>query len=270
MAQERTVPGPDGPIPIRVLVPETVMGVYLHFHGGGMVLGDALYSDASNESIARSCNLAVVSVNYRLAPEHRYPAAPDDCMAVALWLAEHARSEFGAERLLIGGESAGGNLSVVTLLRLRDRHGIRPFSAANLVFGVYDFPGTPSCVLNGGRTIALDRRRMVWFGQNYVTDPQQLHDPDISPLWSDLEGLPPALFTVGTLDPLLDDSLFMHARWLAAGNDSQLAVYPGGTHLFTAQPTAIGRQARARIERFLRLAVAQNAATERLGAVQKV
>jgi len=241
-------------IPVRVLVPEVVNGVYLQFHGGGMVLGDALYSDAQNELIARECNLAVVSVNYRRAPENPYRAAPDDCEAVALWLARNGQSEFGTDSLIIGGESAGGNLAAVTLLRLRDRHHIRPFKAANLVFGVYDFAGTPSCNIIGRTSIALNSRRMIWFGQNYMADAQRLREPDISPLWADLSGLPPALFTVGTLDPLLDDSMFMHGRWLAAGNKSEIAIYPGGTHLFTTQPTPTGRQAFARIREFLKSA----------------
>lgn len=260
IAHERTIPGPNGPIPVRLLVPETVRGVSLHFHGGGMALGDALYSDLHNEAIARHCNLAVMSVNYRLAPEHRYPAAPDDSEAAALWLVSHARAEFGCEALIIGGDSAGANLSVVTLIRLRDQHQLRPFRAANLVFGVYDFAGTPSLLLNGTRTIVLTARRMAWFAEQYVTNPRRLREPDISPLWADLTDLPEALFTVGTLDPLLDDSMFMHGRWLAAGNPSELAIYPGGTHLFTGHPTPIGRQACARIDRFLSAAVADQPA----------
>ena len=222
-----------------------------------MVLGDAVYSDPQNEGIARHCELAVMSVNYRLAPEHPYPAAPDDCEAAALWLVSHAGAEFGCEALLIGGDSAGANLSIVTLVRLRDRHHLRPFRAANLVFGVYDFAGTPSLLLNGTSTLVLTLRRMAWFAEQYVTEPGRLRQPDISPLWADLAGLPAALFTVGTLDPLLDDSAFMHGRWLAAGNQSEVAIYPGGTHLFTTQPTPIGRQACAEIERFLRAAIAE-------------
>lgn len=260
IAHERTIAGPKGPIPVRLLLPETVRGVYLHFHGGGMALGDALYNDLQNEAIARQCNLAVMSVNYRLAPEHPYPAAPDDSEAAALWLVSHARTEFGCETLIIGGDSAGANLSVVTLVRLRDRHQLRPFCAANLVFGVYDFAGTPSLVLNGTRTIVLTSRRMAWFAEQYVDEPSRLREPEISPLWADLADLPEALFTVGTLDPLLDDSVFMHSRWLAAGNSSQLAIYPGGTHLFTGYPTPIGRQACVLIERFLSAAVAGQSA----------
>ena len=252
LAQERTIEGPSGRIPLRVLVPETVRGVFLHFHGGGMVIGDAVYSDLSNEAIALECNVAVVSVNYRLAPEYPYPAAPDDAEAAALWLAANAQAELGSDRLLIGGDSAGANLSVVTMLRLRDGHGFQPFQCANLVFGVYDWALTPSVFLKGQTTPVLNARRMKFFLDQYVSDHSRLREPDISPLWANLAGLPPALFTVGTMDALLDDSMFMHGRWLAAGNASELAVYPGGTHLFTGQPTALGSQANARIRQFLR------------------
>jgi acetyl esterase/lipase len=252
LAVERRIPGPAGEISLRVLAADRAEGVYLHIHGGGLALGEACSSDQRNEHIARNCALTVVSVDYRLAPEAPYPAGPDDCEAAALWLIEHARSEFGTERVLIGGESAGANLAVVVLLRLRNRHGFRGFSAANLVFGVYDMSGTPSGPLLGDQALTLDDRSMVWFGEQYVPDVARRRDPDISPLWANLEGMPPALFTVGTLDPLLDDSLFMHTRWVAAGNHSELAVYPGGPHGFTSHPTPIAGQALERIDRFLR------------------
>jgi len=254
IATERTIPGPAGPVPLRVFIPEQVAGVYLHIHGGGFVLGEACASDRRNEHIAKTCHLAVVSVDYRLAPEHVYPAGPDDCEAAALWFIREAPHEFGSERLLIGGESAGANLAVGALLRVRDRHGFQGFAAANLVFGVYDLSGTPSGPLLGDDALTMNFRSMEWFGDQYVPDRGRLRDPDLSPLWACLDAMPPALFTVGTLDPLLDDSLFMHARWQAAGNRSQLAVYPGGPHGFTSHPTPIARQALERIDRFLEAA----------------
>ena len=252
LAVERSIPGAAGPVGLRVFVPEVVQGVYLHLHGGGFVLGEACASDRSNEAIARDCGVAVVSVDYRLAPEHQYPAGPDDCEVAALWLTHHAATEFGTNRLLIGGESAGANLAVATLLRLRDRHGLRPFAGANLIFGVYDLAGTPSGPLLGDEALTLNNRGMQWFTAQYVPDPARHRDPDISPLWGNLAGLPPALFTVGTLDPLLDDSLFMHSRWLAAGNRAELAVYPGGPHGFLSHPTPIARQAAEREMAFIR------------------
>jgi acetyl esterase len=248
--QDRWIRGPAGKIGLRVFVPHKVEGVYLHIHGGGWVFGGADMQDESLAAIANGCNVAVVSVDYRLAPEDPYPAGPDDCEAAAVWLAKKATSEFGSDRLLIGGESAGAHLAVVTLLRLRDRHGFSGFRGAALTYGMYDFTLTPSVAGWGSRNLILSTPIIEWFRGHFLAghDPR---DPDVSPLYADLTGLPPALFTVGTLDPLRDDSLFMHARWLAASIDSDLAVYPGGVHAFNMFPIEIGRQANARIARFI-------------------
>jgi acetyl esterase/lipase len=228
----------------------------LHFHGGGYVLGRAIHSDARNEAIARNCGVAVVSVDYRRAPEDPYPAGPDDCEAAALWLVEHAKAEFGSERLVIGGESAGATFSAVTLVRLRDRHGLRPFAAANLLYGNYDLFGTPSLELYGDRRLVTDRPVSHWFHDTYVPRERQ-REPDVSPLYADLDRLPPALFSIGTDDPLRDDTLFMYLRWLAAGNLAELAVYPGGPHMFDAFDLKIAHDAQARIDRFIAEAVSQ-------------
>ena len=253
MASERTVPGPAGEITLRQFLPETVNGVYLHIHGGGWMLGRAHQQDPRLERIARQAGVAVLSVDYRLAPEHPYPAGPDDCEAAALWLVNHAKQEFGTETLLIGGESAGGHFSAVTLLRMRDKHGYRGFAGANLVYGAYDMTMTPSVANWGERYLILSTPIVRWFIESYVggVPEEQRRDPDHSPLHGDLRGLPPALFTVGTLDPLLDDSLFMYSRWLAAGNEGELAVYPGGIHGFDSFPTPLGQEASARCIQFI-------------------
>lgn len=250
MAVDRTIPGPGGDLLLRTFTPERVDGVYLHLHGGGWVLGRAHHSDVRNEQIARNCNLAVVSVDYRLAPEHPYPAGPDDCEAAAVWLVQNARSEFGTDRILIGGESAGGHLAAVTVPRMRDRHQYTGFLGANLVYGVFDLSMPPSQSRWGERNLVLSTPTMQWFYDHFVPAAQR-RDPDVSPLYADLRGLPPAIFTVGTLDPLLDDTLFMHARWIAAGNEAELAVYPGGVHGFNGFPTGLARAANARIDAFL-------------------
>lgn len=254
-AIERTIPGPGGELTLRLFIPDRVEGVYLHLHGGGWVLGRAHHSDPRNLAISRNCNLAVVSVDYRLAPENPYPAGPDDCEAAARWLVANAKSELGTERLLIGGESAGAQLAVVTLLRLRDLHSYTGFRAANLVYGVFDLTMTPSQANWGARELILSTPTMQWF-YNCFVPPEQRRDPDVSPIFANLTGLPPAMFTVGTLDPLLDDSLFMAMRWLEAGNHAELGVYPGGVHGFVSLPTDIGRQATARIDAFLSAALA--------------
>ena len=120
--EERILNGLSADVPVRVFVPEVVKGVYLHIHGGGFMLGRAYQYDEMMVAVAAACQVATVSVDYRLAPENPYPAGPDDCETAAVWLAENALSEFGSDRLVIGGESAGANLSAVTLLRMRDRH----------------------------------------------------------------------------------------------------------------------------------------------------
>lgn len=249
-AINRTIPGPDGDIPIRVFQPQAPRGVYLHIHGGGWVIGRADGQDPTLEGIANATNMAVVSVDYRLAPEHPYPAAPDDCEAAAVWLVKQAKAEFGTDHLTIGGESAGGHLAALTLLRMRDKHRYRGFKAANLVFGVYDLNLTPSAANWGDAPLIINTPVMRWFIDHFGVS-EHARDPDISPLYAELSGLPPALFTIGTQDPLRDDSLFMYMRWIAAGNQAELAVYPGCAHGFTAFPTALGATARQRCATFL-------------------
>jgi acetyl esterase len=255
-AQERTIPGPGGDIPLRVFTPERVDGVHLYIHGGGWVLGTADAQDERLWELATTANVAVVSVEYRLAPEHPYPAGPDDCEAAAIWLRENSQAEFGSDRLTIGGGSAGGHLAAVTLLRLRDRFGDTGYLAADLVFGVFDLSMTPSQKA-GVESAVIPTATMDWFYGHFVPDPATRKDPDISPLYADLRGLPPALFTVGTYDPLLDDSLFMAQRWQVAGNEAEIEVYPGGVHGFVAFPIAIGAEARERSTQFIAAAVAR-------------
>ncbi|MFQ5967890.1 MAG: alpha/beta hydrolase [Acidimicrobiia bacterium] len=230
-AADRYISGPSSRIRLRVHVSEGARGVYLHIHGGGWVLGAAHHRDLMLDRLADAASVTVVSVDYRLAPEHPYPAGPDDCELTALWLVENCVAEFGTDRLVIGGESAGAHLAVVTLLRLRDRHGDPGFRGANLAYGAYDLSGTPTAANWGKRNLILSEPIIRWFADHFV--PAELRrEPDVSPLYADLQGLPPALFTVGTLDPLLDDTLFMAQRWIAAGNETDLALYAGGVHAF--------------------------------------
>lgn len=250
-AKWHEIDGSAGTVRLRIIAPDEPRGAYLHIHGGGWVFGAPEEQDPRLERLAEHCGLAVVSVEYRLAPEHPYPAGPDDCETAALWLAENAGDRFGTQRLLIGGESAGAHLSVVTLLRLRDRHGLAPFTGANLTAGCYDLALTPSVRRWGTEKLILNTRDIENFVANFVKDGNSVADPDVSPIHADLKGLPAALFTVGTRDPLLDDSLFMASRWSAAGNASDLAVYPGGAHVFTALGGTMAEQALTRIDTFM-------------------
>ena len=250
-AFERKVAGQSGPLRFRVIPPSAqARGVFLHIHGGGWVLGGAHHHDLMLERLADATGLMVVSAYYRLAPEHPYPAGPDDCEAAALWLSRNAAGHFGTELVAIGGESAGAHLAAVTCLRLRDRHGLSPFRAALLTYGAYDLRGTPSVREAGEGTLILTTKVVRWFTEQFAGS-RDLSDPDVSPVFADLRGMPPALFTVGTIDPLYDDSLFMFSRWRKAGNRAELAVWPEGIHAFDYFDTDYGRAARGRMHSFL-------------------
>ncbi len=250
-------PTPEGPpavemvaesagrqVPVRVTMPRggEPRGVYLEIHGGGFYMGWAARSDFRNRSTADAAQVAVVSVDYRLAPEHPWPAAPDDCEAAALWVLEQAEERFGTSRLAIGGGSAGANLALTTLLRLRDKGLAEPFVAAVLHYGAFDLSGqTP-----GGRRYADE-----FFIDAYVGAVSDRTDPDISPIFGDLRGLPPALLVVGTEDILLEDSLAMAGRLAATGGEVDLRVYPESPHGFLSFPIAMAAAANEDIESWL-------------------
>lgn len=246
------ITGKDGnEIPLRVIAPANPRGIYLHIHGGGWVLGGADMQDPMLERIADGTRQAVVSVEYRLAPEHPYPAGPDDCEAAAAWLVQNGMKEFGTDALTIGGESAGGHLSAVTVLRMRDRYGYTGFRGANLVYGAFDMSLTPSQRQFGDTRLILRTIDIQQFANAFLPTITDRRVPDISPLYADLKGLCPALFSVGTKDALLDDTLFMHARWIAAGNEAELAIYPGGAHGFTLFPNDLSKAAASKMDAFL-------------------
>ncbi|MFD4025673.1 alpha/beta hydrolase [Streptomyces sp. NPDC058576] len=244
---EETVEAAGVRVPVRIFLPSggPPQGVYLGIHGGGFYMGSAAQGDERHRALADALGIAVVGVDYRLAPEHPWPAAPDDCEAVALWLVEEAEARFGTSRLAIGGSSAGATLALATLLRLRDRDVADRFTGAALRFGTYDLSArTPS-----GRLIADE-----YFIQAYVGHVPD-HDrtlPDISPLYADLAGLPPALLVVGAEDILLEDNLTLAGRLSAAGNDVELRVYPASPHGFTGHPTALAATALDGINSWLR------------------
>jgi acetyl esterase/lipase len=256
------IPGPPGgPGRVRLSLPGgsidgALRGTYLHIHGGGWTLGSPDQYDIHNQRIAGATGCRVASVQYRLAPEHPWPACADDCEAAALWALE----EFGGP-LLIGGESAGGHLAAVTLLRLKARGLTGQVAGAVLNYGIYDLRMTPSMANWGERYLILSTPVTDWFCQNLLPGgaeyPARRGEPAVSPLMADLGGLAPALFQVGTRDPLIDDSLFMARRWQAAGNRADLAVYPGGVHAFDMFDLAIAHDSRARQDAFVNTCLEQ-------------
>ncbi|MEM9232732.1 MAG: alpha/beta hydrolase [Pseudomonadota bacterium] len=257
MARWETAKDEHREVPVRIFHPgRDLKGIYLHIHGGGLVLGAADAQDQTLAAMAERLSIGIASVEYRLAPEHPYPAPHDDCETAALWVVQKAKSLFGTDRIVIGGESGGANLSAVTILRLRDRHGIMPFAGANLIYGQYDVGGTPSVHTWGSRNLILNTEIITYFRDQAfppeIYGPGDYRDPEVSPLFKPLHDLCPALFTVGTLDPLIDDSILMASRWAAAGNATELDIYPGGIHVFDMFPDlSIAREANARMDRFI-------------------
>lgn len=243
-AEDNTVVEAGGrTVPVRILRPEgQPRGVYLDFHAGGFYMGSAAQDDARNQRLANATGAVVVSVDYRLAPEHPWPAAPDDAETAALWLLDHAQEQFGTDRLAIGGFSAGSTLVVTTLLRLRDRGVAARFAGAVLQAGTYDLSGlTPA-----GRSIADE-----YFIEAYAGHVPDKTNPDISPVYGDLRGLPDFLMVVGDQDVILEDNLAMAARILGAGGEVDLRIYPESRHGFTNRGNGMARAAWHDIERWL-------------------
>jgi acetyl esterase len=231
-------------VPVRILEPPggEPRGVLIDIHGGGFFMGRAARGDARNRLLSDALGIAVVSIDYRLAPEDPYPAGLDDCETAALWLLENARERFGTSRLAICGASSGGNFAMATLLRLRDKGLVEPFVGALFSYGAFDLSGrTP-----GGRRLGEE-----FLVEAYAGGVADRTDPDVSPIFGDLTGLPPSLIVVGTDDILFEDNLHMAIRLAAAGGDVDLRAYPESPHGFSSFPTAIARAAWEDIESWL-------------------
>ena len=149
-AENRIIEYASKKVSVRIFNIEDPQFIYLHIHGGGHCIGAADMQDQSLEKVSKDLNCVVISVEYRLAPKNPYPAAPDDCETAALWLVENSKKEFNTEKIIIGGESAGANLSAVTLQRLKEKDMLGPFKGANLIYGSYDARLTPSTIRKKG------------------------------------------------------------------------------------------------------------------------
>jgi acetyl esterase/lipase len=235
----------------QFLPPGEIHGAYLHFHGGGWVFGAASIYDDELADIAHDLGIAVFSVEYRLAPEHPFPAALDDAETAALWLVREGRGELGLRRLAIGGWSAGAQLAAIALQRLAVSEP-SAFCAANFLYGIFDLSMTPSQRL-ANATPRVSRADLEWYYEMVMpsSSAEDRGSAAISPLYGDLAGMPPARFAIGTLDPLFDDSTFMAERWAAAGSRTTLEIYLAGAHGFARQPNGLGVLARRRESEFL-------------------
>ncbi|RMF33957.1 MAG: alpha/beta hydrolase [Alphaproteobacteria bacterium] len=222
-------------------------GIYLHIHGGGWSLGRPSHYDRHNQTIAAEAGATVVSAEYRLAPEHRWPAQIEDLRAAFDWV----RAEYPGLPIVLGGESAGAHLAACLLIELRAHGRLDRIAGVCLNYGMYDLRMTASVANWGPRQLILSTPTIAWFVANLVPDAAGRAAPAVSPLLADLSGMPPALFQIGTEDPLIDDSLMMAARWAGAGRQAELAIYPGGVHAFDNFDLAIAARFRARQIEFI-------------------
>jgi acetyl esterase len=237
LVEDRVVPGPAGPIAVRTFRPQGTAGQRLPalvwFHGGGFVIGSVPESDADCRHLSTLASVAVISIEYRLAPEHPFPAATDDCFAATSWVAEHA-AELGVDpnRIAVGGDSAGGNLAAVVALMARDR------GAPRIRFQLHVYPvtdlvtfDTPSYTENADGYF-LTKRTMHWFRDHYAKGDVDRKNPYASPLHADLRFLPPAFVVTAEFDPLRDEGERFAERLERAGNVVTLRRYDGMIHGF--------------------------------------
>ena len=233
--EDRTIPGPSGDIPVRIYRPDgpAPMPVLVFFHGGGWVIGSINTHDGTARSLANAAECIVVSVDYRLAPEHNFPDAAEDAYAATVWAAQHAAS-FGGdpERIAVGGDSAGGNLAAVVALMARERGG-PSLVYQLLIYPVTDYGfDTPSYGENAEGYL-LTRDGMRWFWGHYLRHEGDGADPYASPLRAEsLAGLPAALVITAEFDPLRDEGEAYASRLREAGVPVQYSLYDGMIHGF--------------------------------------
>ncbi len=250
--EDRVVATSEGDVPVRIFTPEGTgpFPVVVWFHGGGWVVGSIEESDATCRALCRSTAAIVVCPEYRLAPEHRFPAAAEDCYEVTAWAAREAASlGAGGRAIAVAGDSAGGNLAAVVALMARDRGG--PDLAGQLL--VYPVVGLPSDGRGSYEQFAeghfLTKAGMEWFTDCYASSPQDLSNPYLAPLAADdLSGLPPALVITAGCDPLRDEGEEYARRLAAAGTECEYSLYEGQIHAFFILPDEFAAGAAAQEE----------------------
>jgi acetyl esterase len=255
-AIDRELQSALGPFRIREFAVADSVGLYVHFHGGGWSLGSIYEQDELLGDLASATRLTVVTIDYPLAPEHPL----DEAITQANAAARAVIGTYEHQKVCIGGESAGAHLAVTAALELaREQQYAAKLCGLNLCYGAYDLSMTPSQRLASDAFAGLSKPYLEWFYS--LTLPgrsaEERRVPAYSPLYRDLANLPACLFTVGELDPLLDDTLFMAARWRAAGNVTELRVYPQAHHGFNGLGTRMAKLANQRIHRFLEACVGE-------------
>jgi acetyl esterase len=247
----REIPGPDGPLPIRGYRPSGAehLPTVVYFFGGGWTLGNLDTSDAICRSLANAVPCQVIAVGYRLAPEHTFPAAVNDCYAATCWIAK----ELAPAPIAVAGDSAGGNLAAVVSLMARD-NGFPTLTAQVLIYPNTDYRGNTPSMLENADPALFNRNSVSWYYDHYLATPDDGLDPLVSPLLApDLAGLPPALVVTAEYDPLRDEGEAYAARLRSFGVPVTSTRYPGMPHGFFAMSGILdaGRQALSQVSAYL-------------------
>ena len=232
--QDRMLPGPHGDVPCRLYFPEGVdnPACLIYAHGGGFMQGSLNSWDHFLRDLVRQAGIAVLSVDYRLSPEYKFPVAFDEMVAmIRLTARDGAGWGIDPRRLAVGGDSAGANLGLAAALALRDA-GEKLLSFQLLIYGVYSADVESPSWQQFGRGAGLSQTQFRWILETYLDDPAQQRDWRVAPLLADLTGLPPAHLIVGSLDPLQDDSNRLAAKLKEAGVPCDLTIYQGINHGF--------------------------------------
>jgi acetyl esterase len=249
--EDRTIPGPSGPVRVRITAPEgpgPFPGL-VYFHGGGWVVGSLASHDHLCRAITNIAGVTVVSVDYRLAPEHPFPSAVDDADAATEWVARNAETlGIDGGRLAVGGDSAGGTLAAVVARRARDR-GSPALEFQLLIYPITDCDLNTHSYLKNADGYMLTRAAMAWYWDQYVPDPARRFDPDVSPLRAgDLSGLCPALVITAGYDPLRDEAEAYADRLSQAGVAVRLSRYEGMIHGFLRRHALLDQGQAALVE----------------------
>jgi acetyl esterase/lipase len=232
--RDLSLPGPHGQVPCRLYLPDKTQKppLIIYAHGGGFMQGSLPSWDAMLRELVRQSRVAALSVDYKLSPEHRFPAAFEEIVAmVRLAAREGSAFDIDPTKLAVGGDSAGANLALAAALALRDA-GEPAISFMLLIYGCFSTDIESPSWQRFGRGAGLSQTQMRWIWQTYLERPEQERDWRAAPVLADLAGLPPAHLVVGNLDPLLDDSQRLATRLKEAGVPCELRVYEGLNHGF--------------------------------------
>lgn len=244
--EDRNIPGPHGDIPIRIYKPlgyEEIesLPILVFYHGGGWVIGNLDTHDDACRSLTNGANCLVVSVDYRLAPEYKFPVAVEDAFAALEWVVEHAEELGGnSKKIAVGGDSAGGNLAAVATIIAKEKQ------EPNIVFQLLIYPSTgvgpTKSYEDNGEGYFLTKELMAWFREHYLNSPEDAKHPHVSPyLYEDPSGLPPALVMTAEYDPLRDDGKAYANKLKAAGVDVIYSEYVGMIHGFVTMANFIDK-----------------------------